>query len=258
MKKKITMLCIMLLCFLTLVGCNSSKIREDNKKAKEEQSEKKKEKKSNVQTDASKFKQEYESLNGKDAGNDKKYRSIEIDEENPFVYAEAKDIIELIDKKETFIVYFGFSKCPWCRSVLPTLVSVAKDNGVDKIYYVDILDIRDTLELGKKDKVETAKEGTEDYYELLDKLDNVLNNYTLTNEKGKEIRTGEKRIYAPNVITVVNGKAKKITTGISDKQDDAYMELTDEIKKDTKRAFEKVIDEYTAASSVCDSRGDKC
>lgn len=256
MKKKISILSIMLLCIFVLVGCNSNKIKEDNKKAKEEQAEKKKNKKE--QNDAEKFKEEYESLNGTENNRGKEIRSIKIDKDNPFVYAEAKDIVELIDNKETFLVYFGFTNCPWCRSVLPTLISVAKDKGVDKIYYVNVLDIRDTMELTKKDKAETVKKGTDDYYDLLDKLDDVLSDYTLTNDKDKEIKTGEKRIYAPNLAVVVNGKAKKLTTGISDKQTDGYMELTDEMKKDMKKSFEKVIDEYVGASSTCDVSGDRC
>lgn len=265
MKRKFTIL-LLLLCMFTLVGCNSSKIREDNRKAKEQEEQKKKEKKEQknkaeekeVNPDSKKFKEEYESLNGTKNKGGKEIRKIEIDEENVFVYAEAKDIVKMTENKETFLVYFGFPTCPWCRSVLPSLISVAKDNGVDKIYYVNVLDIRDTKELGKKDKVKTVKEGTKDYYKLLDLFDNVLNDYTLTNSKDKEIKTGEKRIYAPNVIAVVDGKAKKLTSGISDAQDDGYMEITDEMKNDMKKQFEEVILEYVESSTTCSAKGDKC
>jgi thiol-disulfide isomerase/thioredoxin len=78
-------------------------------------------------TDALKFKNEYESINGDKIGEtDYKVRKLNIPEDNPFVYAEANDIISMMDNNDTFVVYFGFSSCPWCRSVLPTLLEVAE------------------------------------------------------------------------------------------------------------------------------------
>ena len=65
--------------------------------------------------DAIRFKQEYEALNGEENGNGKNYRVVEIDENNPFVYATTDEIVEKINNKESFVVYFGFAKCPWCR-----------------------------------------------------------------------------------------------------------------------------------------------
>ena len=64
-------------------------------------------------SDAYKFKEEYESINGKKNDyNGKKYRKLTIPDDNVFVYATCKDIIEKMDKHETFIVYFGFKECP--------------------------------------------------------------------------------------------------------------------------------------------------
>lgn len=192
--------------------------------------------------DSLKFKEEYESLNGEVNDSNKKYREINIPKNNPFIYATEEEIVEKIDNKETFAVYFGFKSCPWCRSILPTLIDVAKDMKIDKIYYVDVLDIRDTLTVNEKGKVETSKEGSEGYYKILEKLDNVLADYTLKDEKGKEVETKEKRIYAPNVVSIVNGSPKKLTTAISSKQTDGYMELTEEMKEDTYQALKDVLE----------------
>ena len=65
-----------------------------------------------------KFKQNYESLNGKENKYGGTYRSVTIPENNPFVYTTATDIIEKIENNETFYVYFGDELCPWCRSVI--------------------------------------------------------------------------------------------------------------------------------------------
>ncbi len=187
--------------------------------------------KENVVTDATKFKEEYESLNGKTTDAGISYREISISEDNPFVYATASEIVEKIDNGEDFAVYFGFKSCPWCRSILESLIKVAKDLKIGRIYYVDILELRDTYEL-KDGKPVKTKDGGEGYSELLDRLDSVLSDYTLKNAKGKSVSTGEKRIYAPNIVSVIDGKPEKLTTGISEDQNDSYMELTDKMKQD--------------------------
>lgn len=178
---------------------------------------------------------------------------MEIPSENPFVYATEADIVNKMDNGESFVVYFGFARCPWCRSVLPTLIEVGKDLGIDKIYYVDVSEIRDTLDVDDDGKVVTVKEGSEGYLALLEKLDGVLDDYTLIVDD-EEIETGEKRIYAPNVISVVNGKAKELETGISEKQDDAYMELTDEMKEETYNKFKCSINCVLKSKNSCSSK----
>lgn len=206
--------------------------------------------------DSDKFKEEYESQNGKKSKSGKEYRKVSIPEDNPFVYATAEEIIKKIDNKETFIVYFGFSTCPWCRSVIEELIKCANDSDVDKIYYVDIKDIRDTREINKDGEIETTKEGTKGYMELLDKLDEVLDEYTVTvtDSEEDEISLEEKRIYAPNLVAVVNGKATKLEDGISDKLTDPYMELTDEIKKDIYGKFKCVFKCLEEAETVCTTK----
>ena len=208
---------------------------------------------SNDIKDSEKFKEEYESQNGKKSKSGKEYRKVSIAEDNPFVYTTAEDISKKMDNKETFIVYFGFSTCPWCRSIIEELIKCAKDSKVDKIYYVDVLDIRDTKELDEEGNIKTTKEGTKGYKELIDKMSNVLSDYTTTKE-GKEISLEEKRIYAPNVIAVVNGKATKLEEGISEDLKDPYMELTDEMKKYTYNSFKCIFKCLEEAETVCTSK----
>ncbi len=191
------------------------------------------------ESDAKKFKEEYESLNNEENGNHK-IRPVSIDKNNPIIYSTADDIVNMIDEKETFVVYFGFAKCPWCRSMIETLFKVADDNKISKIYYVDVYDIRDTKEL-KEDQVLTTKEGTKGYNKLLEKLDNVLKDYELSTTNGEKFSTGEKRIYAPNVVAVVKGTPTQIAEGISEQQEDPYQDLTDEMKKEMYEQLECVF-----------------
>ena len=133
--KKIFSILLIVVLLVSLTGCKSSTELKD----------------------ADKFKEEYESQNGKKSKSGKEYRKVSIPEDNPVVYATAEEISKKIDNKETFIVYFGFSTCPWCRSVIEELIKCANDSDVDKIYYVDIKDIRDTREINKDGEIETTK-----------------------------------------------------------------------------------------------------
>lgn len=192
--------------------------------------------------DAKKFKTEYESLNGTTREKDgKTIRTITINKNNPIVYSSAKEINKKIDNKETFVVYFGFSDCPWCRSVVPTLIEAANDLNIKTIYYVDVKDIRDVLAIGDTGRVEQRNKGDEYYYKLLEKFDNLLEDYIIYDYDNNEVNTNEKRIMAPTVISVVKGKGTELTTGISEKQKDGYQKLTESMKKETYKKFNKVL-----------------
>ena len=180
------------------------------------------------ETDAYKFKVEYESLNGETNDYGKTYRTLNISKKNKMKYSTAKEIVRKTENKETFIVYFGFSKCPWCRSMIENLVKLSIENDID-VYYVDVLEIRDTIEY-VDGELKTTKEGDKDYMKLVELYSNVLSDYTISNGDEK-ISAGEKRIYAPNVIAVIDGKAKEKVEGISDELKDPYAEITENMKK---------------------------
>ena len=205
----------------------------------------------NSQTDGIKFKEEYEKLNGKKNDQGKKYREITIDSKNKIVYKTTEEVLDLIDKKKSFVLYFGFDTCPWCRSVVPTLASISKELN-QEVYYIDVKDIRDTFELDDDNKPKLVKKGSKDYSKLLEKLEPVLEDYTLTDSDNNEIKVGEKRIYAPSIVSVIDGKAKELTTGISDKQTDGYMKLTKEMKKETYNKIKKVLKQVSDKNNTCD------
>ena len=204
----------------------------------------------NSQTDGIKFKEEYEKLNGKKNDQGKKYREITIDSKNKMVYKTTEEVLNLIDKKKSFVLYFGFDTCPWCRSVVPTIASISKELN-QEVYYIDVKDIRDTFELDDDNKPKLVKKGSKDYSKLLEKLEPVLEDYTLTDSDNNEIKVGEKRIYAPSIVSVIDGKAKELTTGISDKQTDGYMKLTKEMEKETYNKIKKVLKQVSDKSNTC-------
>lgn len=115
-------------------------------------------------TDADKFAEEYG-----------------ITEDNVFVYREAEDIIRIMEKG-TGVVYLGFPECPWCKAYAKYLNVVAKEVGVDKIYYYNILNDR--------------KDNTPEYQKMV----TILEEYLELDEEAKA------RIYVPNVSFHVDGE----------------------------------------------------
>lgn len=97
----------------------------------------KKEDKNDKNTDAIKFKEEYESLN-----KDNKYLNIIIKENNPIRYSNQEEIIDIINNK-TGIIYLGSPDSNWCRSAITVLLEAAKQTGIGVIYYLNINEIKD-------------------------------------------------------------------------------------------------------------------
>ncbi len=63
---------------------------------------------------------------------EKKVRELTIADNNPFVYKTAEELVKMIEEDKTFTVYFGFSTCPWCRSVMTSLIDSSLEKGVKK------------------------------------------------------------------------------------------------------------------------------
>ena len=104
-----------------------------------------------------------------------------ITEDNVYVYRTLEEINKILENG-TGLVYLGFPECPWCRGYIPIINEVAKEQGLDKIYYFNI----------KKDREDNSK--------LYQKTVELLGyNLRYDNE-------GNRRIYAPSLIAVKNGK----------------------------------------------------
>ncbi len=191
------------------------------------------------ETDAERFKYEYESVNGKLDYSWQKARTVSIDSDNPIVYASYSGLIDMINNGETFAVYFGYDKCPWCRGAIEAILESAKVNGVQTLYYVDVYSSRDKYEVSNGQAI-LKSEGEEGYSELIDLLSPVLDDYILEDDDGSEVDTGEKRIYAPNVIVVKDGMAVGIA-GDSELFTEPYGEITDEIYSDMVSIYSEVF-----------------
>ncbi|MGI6695790.1 MAG: hypothetical protein ACOX6O_06070 [Christensenellales bacterium] len=65
--------------------------------------------------------------------------ALGIDGDHRFTRATLESIIASIESKETFLVFFGYHSCAWCRSIAPILHDVSQENQIE-IRFVDIMD----------------------------------------------------------------------------------------------------------------------
>ena len=233
MKNKLLLVLILFVSIFTIVGCG----------------------KSEKKTTGEAFKKDYEEINGTTSKSGKEHRTITISENNSFVETTAEDVVTKIKNEDSFYVYFGSRLCPWCRSVIEMADKISRENEIDKIYYIDIWDdegneiVRDKYIVNSDNELEKTVEGTDSYKELLEYFKDFLRDYSVTNEAGEEVPTGEKRIYAPNFFYISNGKVVRMVTGKSDKQKDSREELTEEMLKDEEETFNKFF--VNACDSSC-------
>ena len=196
--------------------------------------------KDNKNTKTNKFKEEYEALNGVVNDYGYTYPTVEVDVDNSAVYTTEEDVLDIL-KDGTGVIYFGFPTCPWCRNAVPSLLAAAESTGVEKIYYLNIQDIRDSLSVNDSGEIIIEKEGSKNYKKILKELDKILDTYYVEDSMGNKVDTNEKRIYAPTVVVVSKGKviAHHVNTVDSHIQaGNGYAELTKEEK-------EELFDIYT-------------
>ena len=117
------------------------------------------------ETDAEKFAKEY----------------TRVTENNYFLYRTGEEITKILEHG-TGLVYLGFPECPWCQAYVPMLNEVADIEGLEKIYYYNILEDR--------------KNNTETYQKIV----SILNDYLQYDDEGN------KRVYVPAVIAVSEGQ----------------------------------------------------
>ena len=179
-------------------------------------------------SDATKFYSEYGSVS-------------DIKENNLYKYASKEQVLNILDH-DTGVIYFGYSTCTWCKSMVSVLNDAAREAEVKEINYYDIKNDRDELVLNENNEIITEKQGTAFYRELLKELDDVLSPYLLKDSEGKEVDTEEKRIYVPLVVFVKEGEAVFAHQNTIESQDDPMKKLTKKEEEELKAIYKKGFD----------------
>lgn len=95
---------------------------------------------------------------------------------------------QLLESDKTFVLYYGFSTCPWCIEVLPILNDVAKEYGMN----VEYINVR--------------PEGTDSSNDIrVDSNPDYVKTVELTSEFLSVNDEGAKRLYVPFVFFVKDG-----------------------------------------------------
>ncbi len=130
------------------------------------------------------------------------------DENHVFYDMTVKDMISKMNQKDTFVVYFGFSECPYCIQAMPILNTVAKENN-QTIGYINT----------RKDSSWESNTDIDDYDEVVD----IFGEYLEYDDEGK------KHLYTPHVFFIKEGNVVYQFEGVSDTLSDIYQEGFDAI-----------------------------
>ena len=198
--------------------------------------------KEEVLSDAEKFKQEFEQYNGLtyEDTNDKLI-DVEIPNDNPFVYKTGKEIVEIMQSEDAYIL-FGYASCPLTRAAIEVLIETAKEENIDKIYYVDIKNMRDEYVPGEGIIPEQTKEGTEAYYEILNIFGSKLDKYYVASDDNFYLfDTGVTRLLSPTLVAVSKGKVISMHAELTDDYEE-NSELTEEEKEELSKDYKDVFE----------------
>jgi len=196
-------------------------------------------KNSNYTENELKFKKEYESINNSEweiSGYKGNYLEISIPKNNLIKYASNDNIVDLLSKG-TQVIYFGNSKCNWCRSAITVLIDTAKEDNLNEIYYYDFFSLRDAYEEGSnKDLVKL-------YDDIMVHLGDFIEKTFDENSKV----AGKKRLSAPTVVIVSNGKVEAVHYKTVDSHVDYNKNLDSNQKNELKTIYKDMFDKLVYA-----------
>ena len=176
------------------------------------------------------FKNEYENLNGTEYKTSI-LKTISIPGDNNVKYITEKDILNEINTGDK-VIYLGWAECNWCRTMLPILLETLKENEIETLYYFNFKELRTAYELGEDE------EKVEIYEELLKIVGEDINQ-----EFDEEsLRSGIKKIVAPTVIFIKDGKYIGLHEKTVDSQTKSSDVLKEEQEKELKGIYQELID----------------
>ena len=164
--------------------------------------------------DGLRFQQEYEAENGQ-LDNSGLYvlPELQLSADEPFEYEDFEDVEELLTEG-TGVLYLGFPRCPWCRSLVPVMIDAWKQSGArEEIAYFNALDLRDKRSLAEDGSIVVEQEAAPEYDRLVELLYDWLGEYEGLNDPTI------KRIYFPTVVFVREGQIEYVHIGTVEAQD---------------------------------------
>lgn len=161
----------------------------------------------NISEETTKFKLEYDEFNDE--------IPMEIPDEVQISYL-TEDELKTFFETGTGIMYLGYPNCPWCRNALPTLMELSMKYDIP-INYFNLKEIR--------------TEENDTYKFLLQHLEGYL----------EQDADGTPKLYVPDVYFLKDGMVVGHNIGTVPEQEDPYVPLTEEQKKELTQIYEDCI-----------------
>lgn len=152
----------------------------------------------------------------------KKYSSLISTE--TFIEISLEESINLIENKESGVLFFGFKTCPWCQDLIPILKDEADKLDI-KINYINIRPDGDSSEF------DLRKEDNKNYIKLQEFLKNTFIDDT-------------KKVYVPLVLILKNGELIDYNYATIEGHDAKERELNEEEIKILKDKLNNMLIKY--------------
>lgn len=158
--------------------------------------------------------------------NEKFSKEYSVSKNNPFVYINVDEAIDII-KNKTGIIFFANPDCEWCIAQAKILTETLNSRNIKKAYYLN----------PKKIKNKDSKK----YKELLDLLGDYL-------EKDKN---DNKYLFVPDVFFIKDKKIIGHNNDLANMNGTVKESLTDKRKKQIKRKLNNLINKYKECTNMC-------
>ena len=140
----------------------------------------------------------------------------ELTDQKPFEKTNITTVFTMLENKESGIVYFGFSDCPWCQEALPILKQVLEEQKLN-CYYVQTRDEERNSLLKEEEKAD-----------IMEKSMDFL-------QRDEE---NNPQLYVPFVIVIEEGKVIDGHVGTVEGYDTNERKMNKEEKEEVKKQIE--------------------
>jgi len=138
------------------------------------------------------------------------------DTEHVFYDMTVAGMLEYMDAKESFAVYFGFDNCPWCLDAMPVLNEAAKEYEAE-VGYIDT----------RKNPAWQKNVDIDDYDKLVERIGNY---FTYDND-------GNRHLYTPAVVFIKDGEVVLYHEGTVESHNARERSMTDEEIEELKEIY---------------------
>lgn len=151
-----------------------------------------------------------------------------------------KQVVDGINNKESFAVYFYFNDCPWCKELSSVLDEFLTENVDYQLLTYSVNTRPDDVK--ENDIRYTKEDGT--YND-----DNFKTIYDLCSQLIEPDKEGTKIFYVPAIMFVRNGEIINLRVGTVDGHDAKTSQMTDDQRSELLRSIAEMYSIYDLQSA---------